>query len=268
VIIKDPADARRATRQYHRQGASAIKVYYRLPLKSIQATCETAAELGIPVTAHLELVDADQAIRAGLRGIEHVTSFGTVLAEPELAEPFRTAVSAENEARRDGRYRLWAALNLDDSLRAKELLTLVVERGVFVSPTLATFERRAGDAGAEEFHVRGFENMMRFVGQCHRAGATIVTGSHTWSPKVELGWAYQREMELLLESGLPPMEVIKASTINNARFLGCADRVGTLEEGKLADLVLVKGDPLRDMKAMYNIRRVMLNGRWVREESR
>jgi imidazolonepropionase-like amidohydrolase len=105
--------------------------------------------------------------------------------------------------------------------------------------------------------------MMKFVGLCHHAGATVVTGSHTSSPHVELGWAFQREMELLLESGLPPMEVIKASTINNARFLGCDDRLGTVESGKLADLVLVEGDPLKDMRAMYKVRRVMLNGRWI-----
>jgi imidazolonepropionase-like amidohydrolase len=70
-------------------------------------------------------------------------------------------------------------------------------------------------------------------------------------------------MELLMESGLSPMAVIRASTIDNARFLGCADRLGSIEAGKLADLVLVEGDPLENMRAMYNLRHVMLNGRWI-----
>jgi len=263
VIIEDAAHARRATQEYVRQGASAIKVYFRLSLDSIKSTCETAHELGIPVTAHLELVGADAAIRAGLDGIEHITSFGTVLASPEVARRFEAAVGEENEARKDGRYRLWASLDLDDSPRAAALLQLIVKENVYISPTLATFERRPGDKKASDVRVRGFQNMMKFVGMCHDAGATVVTGSHTWSSHVKLGWAFQREMELLLESGLSPMEVIKASTINNARFLGCADRLGSIEPGKLADLVLVDGNPLEDIKAMYNVRRVMLNGSWV-----
>ncbi len=263
IVIRDEAHARQATQDYVRQGATGIKVYYRLPLAEIKATCETAHALGIPVTAHLELVDADQAILAGLDGIEHITSFGTVLAGREIADEFRTAVNDDNAARQDGRYRLWATLNLEDSPQADKLLKLIVEKGVVVSPTLATFERRAGDKNVQEFQAAGFANMLKFVGMCHRAGATVVTGSHTWSPKVDLGWAYQREMELLIECGLSPMDVIKASTINNAKFLGCADRLGSIEAGKRADLVFVEGDPLRDIKAMYDVRRVMQNGHWI-----
>ena len=59
------------------------------------------------------------------------------------------------------------------------------------------------------------------------------------------------------------MAAIQASTLNNARFLGCADRLGSLEPGKLADVVVVKGNPLADIKDMYQIRRVMLAGRWI-----
>jgi imidazolonepropionase-like amidohydrolase len=267
IEIENEAHAREATKRFVSQGASAIKVYFRLPLPEIRATCETAHELGIPVTAHLELVDADAAIRCGLDGIEHITSFGTVLAGPEMAASFRTEVGADNEARKDGRYRLWASLDFSDSNpRRQQLLELLVERQTFVSPTLATFERRAGDPNTQEFQVEGFEHMLEFVGLCHRAGATVVTGSHTWSPKVELGWAYQREMELLCETGMSPMAVIQASTIRNAEFLGCQDRLGSLEVGKLADLVLVDGNPLEDIRAMYNIDRVMQNGRWVTAE--
>ena len=91
----------------------------------------------MPVTAHLELVDADAAIRAGLDGVEHVTSFGTALATPEEAERFRRAVGAENEARRKERYELWSRLDLDHSSRLQPLLDLMVQRKIFFSPTLA-----------------------------------------------------------------------------------------------------------------------------------
>jgi imidazolonepropionase-like amidohydrolase len=263
VILSGPSAARQAVDRYVAQGASAIKVYFRLSLESIKATCAQADAHGIPVTAHLELVNASDAIRAGMDGIEHITSFGTDLAEPDIAQKFRTAVDEENEARQDGRYRLWATLDLENSRRAKSVLDLLVKNNVYVSPTLATFERRGGDNNVAAFHVEGFRKMMEFVGMCHRAGATVVTGSHTWSGHVKLGWAYQREMELLVESGLTPMEVIQASTMSNARFFGCAERLGSIEPGKLADFVFVEGEPHKDIKAMYNVRGVMLNGQFV-----
>jgi imidazolonepropionase-like amidohydrolase len=68
---------------------------------------------------------------------------------------------------------------------------------------------------------------------------------------------------LLVESGLTPMEAIVAGTLQNARFFRIEDRLGSIEAGKLADLVLVEGDPLHDISAMRNVKRVMLNGKWV-----
>ena len=178
--------------QHVDQGASAIKIYFRLPLELYAAVCQAAQTRGVPVTAHLELVDADQAIRAGVRGIEHVTSFGTALAEPAAAEEFRHTVAATPDAREDMRYRLWAGLNLDpqQNPRVAPLVDVIVAHHVFVSPTLAVFERRPGDEGTSEFHAEGFASMLKFVGICHRAGAKIVVGSHTWVPHAERGGAY------------------------------------------------------------------------------
>lgn len=264
--IHSAEEARDAVHRHLADGASAIKVYYRLPVDLIQATCAAAHERGVPVTAHLELHDADQAIRAGLDGVEHVTSFGTALATPDEAARFRADVDRDNTARNDGRYRLWATLDIDQNPRVGPLIELVRERGVVLSPTLGVFERREGDRGAGEMHVRGFANMLRFVARCHEAGVPIVVGSHTWVPRAEDGWAFQRELELLVECGLTPAQAIVAGTSLNARFLGCADRLGTVEPGKLADLILVAGDPLTDIAATREVRRVMLNGRWVAGE--
>ena len=66
----------------------------------------------MPVTAHLEIVRADDAIEAGLDGIEHVTSVGTAIADPMEAEKFRQAVTADNKARNEGRYQLWSKIDL------------------------------------------------------------------------------------------------------------------------------------------------------------
>ena len=85
-------------------------------------------------------------------------------------------------------------------------------------------------------------------------------------PHAKRGWAYQRELELLVESGLTPMQALVAGTLENARYFRIADRLGSVEAGKVADLVLVEGDPSRDISKMRNIKRVMLNGLWQRTE--
>lgn len=263
VVIRDAEHARQTVHRHVDRGASAIKVYFRLPLESIRAACQAASERGVLVTAHLELVDADEAIAAGVRGIEHVTSFGTALAEPEQAESFREAIFADSAARRQLRHRLWAKLDLDSSPRVSPLLDLIVQRKVYVSPTLAIFESRPGQREASEVEVRGFANMLRFVALCHQAGAKVVVGSHTRAPFAEPGEAYQRELELLVQTGMSPLQAITAGTLHNAEFLGIADRLGTLQPGKTADLILTRGDPSRDIRAMDNIAHVMLNGKWI-----
>ena len=112
-------------------------------------------------------------------------------------------------------------------------------------------------------HVHAFRQMEAFVRLVHAAGAKVVVGSHSDVPHAKRGWAYQRELELLVESGLTPMEAIVAGTMENARFFRIADRLGSVEPGKLADLVLVDGDPLKDISNMRRVKRVMLNGRWI-----
>jgi imidazolonepropionase-like amidohydrolase len=261
-IVRDAEETRRAVNRFADAGASAIKVYFRLPLALIGVAAETAHARGLPVTSHLEIVDAADAIRAGVDGVEHATSFGTALLPLRDAERYRQAVLADNNARVEGRYRTWNTIDLDTP-RARALFQLIVERGTVLSPTLAVFERQSGDKDTTGMHVHAFKQMEAFVGRAYRAGAHVVVGSHSDVPHAQRGWAYQRELELLVESGLTPMQALVAGTSENARFFRAADRLGQIAAGMLADLVLVEGDPLRNISDMRRIRRVMLNGNWV-----
>ena len=261
-IVRDAEETRLAVNRFADDGASAIKVYFRLPLALIRVAVDTAHARGLPVTSHLEIVDATDAIRAGVDGVEHATSFGTSLLPLREAEKYRQAVLADNNARREGRYQVWNAIDLDTS-RARAVFNLIVARRTFVSPTLAVFERQKGDKDTTEMHLHAFKQMEAFVGRAHRAGAHVVVGSHSDVPHARRGWAYQRELELLVESGLTPMEALVAGTLENARYFRTADRLGSVEAGKLADLVLVEGNPLNNISDMRRIKRVMLNGEWV-----
>jgi imidazolonepropionase-like amidohydrolase len=264
-IVRDPEETRLAVNRFVDDGASAIKVYFRLPLALMKVAIDTAHARGVPVMGHLEIVDARYAIRAGIDGIEHATSFGTALLPLRDAEKYRQAVLADNNARREGRYQVWNAINLNTP-QAAALFKLIVDRGVVVSPTLAVFERQRGDKDTTDVHVHAFQQMEVFVGLANKAGAKIVVGSHSDVPHAKRGWAYQRELELLVQSGLTPMQALVAGTMQNARYFHVADRLGSIETGKLADLVLVDGDPLQNISNMRRIKRVMLNGVWERAE--
>jgi imidazolonepropionase-like amidohydrolase len=263
IVIRDASHARQTVNEHVDGGASAIKVYFRLPLEHISAVCEEAKERNVLVTAHLELVDADQAIHAGVRGIEHVTSFGTTLASPENVARFKQAVTLDSGARREMRHWLWSTLDLERSVRSKRLIELLIEKEVYVSPTLAIFERRNGAKEGTKEQERAFGNMLQFMSACYEAGVRIVVGSHTSAPFAEKGRAYQRELELLIDCGMTPLEAITAGTLVNARFFGVEDRLGTVEMGKLADLLIVEGDPSKQIDDLVRVQKVMLNGRWV-----
>jgi imidazolonepropionase-like amidohydrolase len=262
LIVRDNTEARQATNWLIDSGATVIKVYFRLPLGLIETIVQTAHARGIPVTAHLETVDAGNAIRAGLDGIEHVTSLGSALLPPRDAEAYRQSVLADNQARREGRYKVWSELDLTTP-RTRELIELMKQRKIFLSPTLAVFERRTGDRESNATHVRGFQQMLNFVGLAYRGGVRIVVGSHSDVPHAEKGWAYHRELELLVESGLTPMAAIEAGTIQNARFFQVDGRLGSIEPGKSADLILVEGNPSEDISALRHVKRVMINGLWL-----
>jgi imidazolonepropionase-like amidohydrolase len=260
-IVNDAEEARIAVDNLAAQGSTVIKVYYGLPLGTIREVCDAAREYGLPVTAHLEITNAKDAINAGLDGIEHITSFGTCLIPMREVEIYKQKVMADKNARRRGRYEVWNSIDLTDNPQVDSLIEFLSGKQTFVSPTLAVFERRS-DRG-DSVDVGGFTNMMKFVGMANAGGVRIVVGSHSYVPYADLGLAFHREMELLKEAGLTNMQVIQAATMQNAKFLRVEDRLGSIEAGKIADLVIIEGNPLEDITAMRRVKRVMLNGACV-----
>ncbi len=261
-IVQDIAEAERIVERLVDQKASAIKVYFRLSLDLIRQVCETAHEAGIPVTAHLEITDARDAINAGLDGIEHVTSFGTTLLPLREAEHYRQAMLTQNKFRRPGRYQVWNQLDTTDAA-VRELANFLVEKETFVCPTLGAFEYRLSEEKPDTLRHTGFERMLDITGYLQQQGVRIVVGSHGHIPYADWGWSYQREMELMVESGISPMAVLVGATLENARFFRIEEKLGSVEVGKQADLLLLNANPLEDIRAMYQINRVMLNGEWV-----
>jgi imidazolonepropionase-like amidohydrolase len=268
VIARDAGEARVYAERAIAQGATALKIYFRLPLGSAKAVIDVCRARGVISTAHLEQLEAGPLFEYGLDGIEHITSLGPSLL-PQLArERYRQAILADNGARREGRYAVFAGLDLD-SPEARALWAVIARRHPFIDPTLAVYERRAGisadhakpDVVAQR--AAGFRKMVEATRRAFDAGARIVMGGHTSVPFAARGEAPWREIELLVEAGLTPMQAIQAATANGAGFLGRAQDLGTIEPGKLADLVVLTEDPLARIAAIRTVERVLAGGAWV-----
>lgn len=277
VVARDVEEARRLAERNVQQGASALKIYFRLPFASAQAVIAVCQARGVPCTAHLEILDARDLIASGLHGLEHITSLGTSVLPPVEAEAYRQAVLANNDARRDGRYELFARADLDGP-QARALYAVLRERKPWIDPTLAVFERRPpsprggfGETGTPpdikpemaQVMVAGFAKMKQLTRRAGLEGGRLVMGGHSAVPFAARGEAPWRELELLVESGLSPLEAITAATGTAAGFLYRTDQFGTLRPGLLADLVILRGDASRDISAIRTVERVMVGGKWV-----
>jgi imidazolonepropionase-like amidohydrolase len=268
VVARDAEEARRHAERSVQQGASALKIYFRLPFASAKAVIDVCHARRIPCTAHLELLDARELIAAGLHGIEHITSFGVSLLPRVRAEAYRQAVLRNNDARRDDRYRVFAEADLDGP-EAKTLYATLRDHKPWLDATLAVFERRSDPPpqGVKPemvpVLVAGFAKMKRLTRRAAQEGARVVMGGHTDVPFAARGEAPWRELELLVESGFPPLDAITAATGTAAAFLYRDDQLGSLRPGLQADLVVLREDPLRNISAVRSVDRVMVAGRWI-----
>lgn len=243
-LVADGVDAmRKAVREEIKYGSDWIKVLVTGAFASagdnpkdvhfspeeLRVVVEEAARHNVPVMAHAHATEGiKQAVLAGVRSIEH----GTFV----------------------------------DS----ETIALMVERGTFLVPTLYIgdyYIEQGSPSGAQQKLVDlskkyRAENYRR-IGEAIRAGVKVVVGSDFGGFDATIN---AREFACLVEAGMTPMQAIQAGTRVGAELLGWDDRIGTVEPGKLADLVAVAGDPLADIAALERVRFVMLGGKVVRRE--
>ena len=108
----------------------------------------------------------------------------------------------------------------------------------------------------------------KLVGDMHRAGVGLLAGTDTNPLNPVLpGWGLHRELALLVECGLTPLEALQTATLNPARYFGKRNEMGTIEEGKAADLVLLDADPLADIRNTRKIAAVVLRGKYYSRQA-
>jgi imidazolonepropionase-like amidohydrolase len=124
-------------------------------------------------------------------------------------------------------------------------------------------KQRVGTADEVEIWKKSFAKRLSILGAMHRAGIPVLAGTDTgWYNAYSYpGFELHEELLLLVRAGLTPLEALRTATINAARFLGMQENLGAIEKGKLADIVLLKADPLQDVANTQKIEGVIANGR-------
>jgi imidazolonepropionase-like amidohydrolase len=141
----------------------------------------------------------------------------------------------------------------------ERLAVRVRAAGIPVESTLVVYE----SLGRSRFYKYP-EFQRRVIGALHRAGVTVIAGTDARGlPTVPPGTSFHRELQLLAESGFTPFEAIRAATVAPATFLRKGDDFGTIAVGKRADLLLVRGNPLRDLAVLARPVGVMARGHWL-----
>ena len=307
VVVSTPAEARDVVDSLFAAGAEFIKVRYRVRPDAYHAILERAQELGLPVVGHVPwLITAVEASDAGQASIEHLTGVveGCSAAQDELIALNRQLLAALSAGERETADSLedqffTRMLSTQDSGRCRALLRRLARNGTWLVPTLVlkrglpgggthgseepllkyihpgwldswTPERSAYGRKTDEGYaqrLRDQERREEITGMAAEEGVPIMSGSDTPNAYVFPGFALHDELELLVDAGLTPLQALQAATINPARFLNATDSLGTVEAGKLADLVLLEANPLEDIANTQRIRAVVLNGRLLDREA-
>ena len=259
LVLLDEMDARREVNRLIDLGASTLKIHSCLSLKLMKVVIEEAHGRGVLVFAHLGVVHPRDAILAGLDGITHTTTLCQAFMTPMEAEAHRQAVLHDADR---GASKMWVAWATADPYgpEADALIELMVKHRIILDATLALHWGRA-----DELRQKATRNMGAFAVRYFRAGGILTMGSHGKAANVPLGYALHRELEIHVECGMTPLEVLKAATTVPAQVLGLTDR-GSIEPGKLADLVILDASPFDDISNIRRVRTVVLDGKILDRE--
>ena len=292
VAADERSAARRLTGQLAGRGYQQIKVLNSLSLETVQAICEEASLAGLRVTGHCpDGATFEQAIDAGMSSFEHLTGIwrgrlGEVI-EPlglhnlalEMLEAVAMGVDedairhlAHDMAARD----VWncptlvALRNMYDpqeegigSTRLRPIARHVPSAAMRTWAQLDPSGRLPSASAYRRWRnamSRRNDVLQRIVSILHEEGAPLLVGTDTSVRLVVQGFSLHEELASFVEAGMTPYEALRCATTEAARFLGQSDEWGTVAEGKRADLILTRSNPLMAIGSLQDLEGVFVNG--------
>ncbi len=279
--LTSPDDARQLVEYWADHGVTSFKAYMNITRAELKAAIDAAHKRGIKVTGHLCSVTYKEAAELGIDDLEHGFFVNTQLdpgKKPDVCSDSAGEYTLEHMA--------------PENPEAKDLIDTLVKHHVAITSTLPVFEGEAGggrppvrqqalDAMTPEareafFYLRQrpasrpapktdlamlFKRDMELERAFVAAGGLLIAGPDpTGAGDVVPGFGDQREIELLVEAGFTPVEAIKIATLNGANYMGKEKQIGSLAAGKNADLVVIKGDPSKQISEIENVEIVFKDG--------
>lgn len=286
--LTGPDDATKTVNFWLDQGVDNFKAYMFITAAELSAAVAAAHKRGAKVTGHLCSIGFREAAAIGIDDLEH----GLLVDTEFFAWKKPGECPAQNLD-----YEFISKLDVQSGPLHDTILDLV-QHHVAVTSTLPVFEMavpgrptiqqrvldaltadarsavlnnkvRATDANAirQRYHAdsspwpAAFKKEMEFEHAFAQAGGTLLAGlDPTGMGGVIAGFGDQREVELLVEAGFTPLEAIHIATYNGAQFMGDLDRIGTIAPGKQADLVVIKGDPSKQIEDIEKVETVFKDG--------
>jgi len=289
IAVTTPEEARAAVRKLHAEGANFIKIGSRLTRALYFAIADETGKLNMAFTGHVpDAVPVEEASFSGMGSMEHL--FGVMLqCSSKSAELRKRLAEAKDRAER---------AKIADEIEATfseeiagALFKEWAKRGTYQTPTLVwtrntsmldkgnpadpslryvpeALRKEWSPANADKivslagraFYARKLKNDLRLVGLMHKAGVPLLAGSDALDPFVFPGDSLHSELELLVSAGLSPVEALRTATINAARFMAQERQRGEVRAGRVADLVMLDDDPLKDIRNTRKVHAVFSRG--------
>jgi imidazolonepropionase-like amidohydrolase len=249
AVADSPEQGRELVRRYRAAGFDAIKVWSNVSAETLSAIAAEAHTLGLKVTGHVpSALTLEDALARGLDQVNHIGYVTDALSRGDVLETLRKAQNVVDPTLVVTRY---ATRPRTTPLASYEPCAEWMPRELV--EIWSAFGVAPEDAAEGEAQL---ERGLAAVRALHAAGVPIVAGSDQGLP----GCTLLLELELYVRAGLTPLEALRTATLVPARVMGLEGELGSIAPGMRADLILVDGNPLDDIRALRNLRRVIRDG--------
>ncbi|MDQ5869887.1 MAG: amidohydrolase family protein [Thermoproteota archaeon] len=257
TIVQNETEVRKEVQHQSNMGVDYVKLYVNLAPSLVHAGIEEAHAQGIKAMGHLFATSWSDAAMLGIDALTH--------GIPENPSLLTIDKRQEFLSQNGGPYThsLWLELADLKGNEIKQMIKGLVENNVDVDPTLVIFEAILSEDIRTDRNAKLWSKVLNLTKMMYEAGVPITSGSDIPNFLLEPGVSLHRELELLAQAGIPPLEVIKIATKNSANSLGILDNVGTIEAGKQADLVVLSKNPSINISNTQSVVMVIRGGQLI-----
>ena len=252
--VQTEQDVRQEVRTQAAVGVDYVKLYVGLTPELVQAAINEAHSNGIKVIGHLYLTSWTDAANLGIDALTHGVPVSPFLLSEANQQRFLEAGDHPFN------HFLWLDLVDLNGDEIREMINALVNNNIPVDPTLDIYEAMVKEEPQNQYL---WPKVLQLTKMLYENGVTLLSGSDIPNFELVPGVSLHHELEILVEAGIPSLEVIKIATRNGAQALGIEEDVGTIEPGKQADMIVLSDNPVEEINNTKKIEAVINNGQLI-----